>query len=72
MFQTHEQPWSKWKAICTSQTFHDPKVADGVGYKLGTLSNDDDGGGSENIIKKNEFASFQTLSHKFGTAEFVK
>ena len=35
------------------------------------LSNDDDDG-SENITKKNEFASFQTLSRLFGTAQFVK
>ena len=59
MFQTHEQPWSKWKVIRTSQTFQDPKAADGVGCKLGTLSNDDDGGGSENITKKMNLRPFK-------------
>ena len=33
---------------------------------IGTLSNYDDDS-SENITKKNEFASFQTLSRLFGT-----
>ena len=33
---------------------------------IGTLSNYDDDS-SENIAKKNEFASFQTLSRLFGT-----
>ena len=36
-----------------------------------TLSNYHDDG-SEKITKKNEFASFQTLLHLFGTAQFVK
>ena len=39
--------------------------------KIGRLSTNDDGG-SENITKKNEFASFQTLSLLFGTNQFVK
>ena len=39
--------------------------------KFGSLSNDDVDG-SENHAKKNEFASFQTLSRLFGPTQFVK
>ena len=35
------------------------------------VGNDDDDG-SENVAKKNQFASFQTLSRLFEAAKFVK
>ena len=38
---------------------------------LGSLGNDDDDG-SENVAKKNKFASFQTLPRLFEPAQFVK
>ena len=38
---------------------------------VGPLSNDGEDG-SENDAKKNEFASFQTLSRLFGPTQFVK
>ena len=38
----------------------------------GSLSNGGDDGGNENIARKNEFASFQTLSCLFEPAQFVK
>ena len=40
-------------------------------YKLARLSSHDEDG-SENVAKKNEFASFQTSSRLFGPAQFVK
>ena len=46
----------------------DPSVSVQLG--IGSLSNNVDEG-SENITN-NEFASFQTLSSLFGTAQFVK
>ena len=39
---------------------------------LGSLMSNDDDNGSENIAKKNEFASFQILSRLFGTVQFVR